>query len=433
MSNPIESTPPSNPTFQEIGLLPEVIKVVEHLGYKMPTPIQSSSIPVALKRKDIIGIAQTGSGKTAAFLLPMLNHLLNTNERKRDFFCIVVEPTRELAAQVIEVLDRMAEALPGLVSCLLVGGMDEMKQAVLLAKKPNVIVCTPGRLVYHINNTKGVSQSLQKTRFLVIDEADKLLDMDFAADIDKLIESVPKQRTTMLFSATMSSRVEKLQRASLVHPVKIKQSEQKYSTVDTLRQEYLFIPFKYRDGYLMAILQKVGAQSAIIFTMKCSGNTRLVLMLRQLGYEAIPLNGKMSQQKRLLALEKFKSGKRSLLVATDVASRGLDIPDVDFVINYDCPVEPKDYIHRVGRTARAGKSGMAITIVTQYSLEFYQRIETMIEKKLDEYKVEEQVAMSYVNRCSEAMRVVNQILKDEASKEKERIKDKNKGNADEED
>ncbi|EDR26857.1 ATP-dependent rRNA helicase RRP3, putative [Entamoeba dispar SAW760] len=417
----MDDTASKQKTFKDLGLIPEVLKVVEYLGYKKPTKIQENSIPVALQKKDIIGIAQTGSGKTASFLLPMIQHLLNVKEKNRAFYCIIIEPTRELAAQVVEVLDEIGKALPGLMSCLLVGGMDVMKQSVQLAKRPHVIVGTPGRIVYHIKNTKGVEESIQKVKFLVIDEADKLLEMDFANEIDYLIEKLPSQRTTMLFSATMSTKVEKLQRASLTHPVKIKEEEQKYQTVDTLRQEYCFIPFKYRDGYLLSILKETEGKSIIIFTMKCSGCTKLVMMLRQLGYAAIPLHGKMSQQKRLIALEKFKSGKRGILVATDVASRGLDIPNVDIVINYDCPLEPKDYIHRVGRTARAGKSGYAITLVTQYSIELYQRIETMIEKKLNEYKVNEKEAIAYSQKANDAMRIVSQQLKEEAQKKKEKL------------
>ncbi|EDR22313.1 ATP-dependent rRNA helicase RRP3, putative [Entamoeba dispar SAW760] len=391
----MDDTASKQKTFKDLGLIPEVLKVVEYLGYKKPTKISRKFY--------------SRSGKTASFLLPMIQHLLNVKEKNRAFYCIIIEPTRELAAQVVEVLDEIGKALPGLMSCLLVGGMDVMKQSVQLAKRPHVIVGTPGRIVYHIKNTKGVEESIQKVKFLVIDEADKLLEMDFANEIDYLIEKLPSQRTTMLFSATMSTKVEKLQRASLTHPVKIKEEEQKYQTVDTLRQEYCFIPFKYRDGYLLSILKETEGKSIIIFTMKCSGCTKLVMMLRQLGYAAIPLHGKMSQQKRLIALEKFKSGKRGILVATDVASRGLDIPNVDIVINYDCPLEPKDYIHRVGRTARAGKSGYAITLVTQYSIELYQRIETMIEKKLNEYK------------ANDAMRIVSQQLKEEAQKKKEKL------------
>ncbi|KAL7719888.1 ATP-dependent rRNA helicase rrp3 [Entamoeba marina] len=401
-------------TFSSLGLSNEVVAVTKHLGFTSPTAIQRNSIPHALHKKDVIGIAETGSGKTAAFLLPLLQQLLDAKERQREYFGLIIEPTRELAVQVVEVIEKMEGALSGLTACALVGGMDVVKQSILLAKKTT----------YYI---------FKKVKFFVIDEADKLLDMDFSKEIDQIIQALPSQRTTLLFSATMSSKVEKLERASLKHPVKVKEAEQKYATVDTLRQEYLLVPLKHRDAYLYTLLTTLAGKSILVFTMKCSGNTKLVLLLRQLGIPAIPLHGKMSQQKRLLALEKFKSGKRPVLVATDVASRGLDIPHVDVVINYDCPLEPKDYVHRVGRTARAGKSGLAVTLVTQYSVELYQRIEMMIEKKLKAYPINAELALSGVDRCNEAMRVVNQQIKEEKAKKKEKARKGIKDGEDEDD
>ena len=243
--------------FKDLGLSNEVLKVIQHLGYKQPTPIQGSSIPIAVQKRDIIGIAQTGSGKTASFLLPMLHHLINEKEKKRPYFAVIVEPTRELAAQVAEVLNEMSKAMPGLSTCLLVGGMEMAKQSIHLMKRPHVVVATPGRIVDHLKNTQGFKECLQNLQFFVIDEADKLLDMDFANDLDYLIEQLPKQRTSMLFSATMSTKVEKLQRASLKHPTKIMESEQKYETVDTLRQECVVSKLTQRDGYLLKILQSI--------------------------------------------------------------------------------------------------------------------------------------------------------------------------------
>jgi ATP-dependent RNA helicase DDX47/RRP3 len=199
----------------------------------------------------------------------------------------------------------------------------------------------------------------------VLDEADRLLDLDFGAEIEKVLKVIPRERNTFLFSATMTSKVEKLQRASLNNPVRVEVAT-KYSTVSTLLQYYLFFPFKYKECYLTYLLNELAGQTAIVFTLTCNSAQKLALMLRNLGFQAVCLHGQMSQTKRLGALAKFKSGGRNILIATDVASRGLDIPGVDVVINYDVPQSSKDYIHRVGRTARAGKSGKSVTLVTQY-------------------------------------------------------------------
>jgi len=239
---------------------------------------------------------------------------------------------------------------------------------------------------------------------LVLDEADRLLNMDFEEELNKLLRVLPKERKTYLYSATMTHKVTKLQRASLVNPVKLEVSS-KYQTVDTLVQQYLFIPHKYKECYLVSILTEFAGSTAIIFTATCNSSARLTLMLRNLGLMAIPINGDMSQEKRLSALTKFKAGERNILVATDVAARGLDIPAVDLVVNYDVPVSSKDYIHRVGRTARAGRSGRAITVVTQYDVELYQRIEEFIKAKLDAYPAEEEATMAMLERVNEALRL----------------------------
>merc|ERR1719188_1039700 len=216
---------------------------------------------------------------------------------------------------------------------------------------------TPGRLVDHLENTKGFN--LKALKYLVMDEADRILNMDFEVEVDKILGNIPREgRRTMLFSATMTKKVAKLQRASLKDPVKVEVSS-KYQTVDKLLQYYLFIPQKFKELYLVHILNEMAGNSFMIFCSTCSATLRLSLMLRSLGFTAIPLNGQMNQNKRLASLNKFKSKARSILLATDVASRGLDIPHVDIVINFDIPTHSKDYIHRVGRTARAGRAGKA--------------------------------------------------------------------------
>lgn len=241
--------------------------------------------------------------------------------------------------------------------------MDMVTQAIALGKKPHVIVATPGRLLDHLEKTKGFS--LRSMQYLVMDEADRLLDMDFGPILEKILKFLPRERRTFLFSATMSSKVESLQRASLRDPLKVSVSSNKYATVSTLKSNYVFIPHIHKDTYLVYLCNEFAGQTIIIFTRTVLETQRIAILLRTLGMGAIPLHGGLSQSSRLGALNKFRAGSREILVATDVAARGLDIPNVDCVINHDLPQDSKTYVHRVGRTARAGKSGHAISIVTQ--------------------------------------------------------------------
>jgi len=264
-----------------------------------------------------------------------------------------------------------------------------MAQSIMLAKRPHIVVGTPGRLVDHLQNTKGFS--IRALKFLILDEADKLLNMDFEKEIDSIVMAAPNERNTYLFSATMTSKVKKLQRACLVNPVKVEVSS-KYGTAKNLKQQYSFLPAKHKDCYLVYVCNELAGNTAIIFTATCATTQRLALLLRALGFAAVPLHGQLSQAKRMASLHKFKAGERSILIATDVASRGLDIPTVDLVLNYELPANSKDYIHRVGRTARAGRAGRAITLVTQYDVEVYQRIEHMLGKKLEEFPAPQEEA-----------------------------------------
>jgi ATP-dependent RNA helicase DDX47/RRP3 len=384
-------------TFESLGVLPELCEATAKVGYKQPTPIQAEAIPHALAGKDIIGLAQTGSGKTAAFAIPIIQALW---EKPSPLFACVMAPTRELAYQISEQFEALGGSL-GLKSVVIVGGMDMVSQAVALAKKPHVLVCTPGRLQDHLENTKGFS--LRTMKYLVLDEADRLLDMDFGPIIDKILKIIPRERHTYLFSATMTSKVEKLQRASLSNPVRVAVST-KYSTVDTLLQSYLFIPFKFKDAYLVYLVNELAGQSTIIFARTCNDTQRVAFLLRHLGFPAVPLHGQLSQSARLGALNKFKSGARSILIATDVASRGLDIPLVDAVINFDIPTDSKSYIHRVGRTARAGRAGKSISLVTQYDLELYLRIEAALGTKMPLYDADKESVMILAERVSDAQR-----------------------------
>ncbi|CAI7890251.1 unnamed protein product, partial [Closterium sp. NIES-53] len=387
-------------TFESLGICSQLVEACHTLGWKNPTPIQCSAIPPAIQGRDVIGLAQTGSGKTAAFTIPILEALL---AKPSPLFACILSPTRELAIQIAEQCEALGSSI-GLKCAVIVGGVDMVAQAIALGKRPHIIVGTPGRLVDHLSNTKGFN--LRTLKYLVLDEADRLLNLEFEAEIDEILKVVPKERRTLLFSATMTSKVAKLQRACLKDPVKVEVSS-KYSTVDTLRQQYLFVPAKHKDCYLVYVLNELAGSTAMVFTRTCDATRRVALLLRNLGFPAIPISGQMSQPKRLGALNKFKSGDRSILICTDVASRGLDIPSVDMVVNYDIPTNSKDYIHRVGRTARAGRSGRAITIVTQYDVELFQRIEQLIGKKMEGFPAEAEEALVLLERVSEAQRLAN--------------------------
>lgn len=392
-------------TFRELGVIDSLCEACDSLGYSTPTPIQAQCIPVALQGRDLIGLAETGSGKTAAFTIPLLQALMDNPQQ---YHSLILAPTRELAQQTAQAVEALGAFIS--VRCtLLIGGVDMMSQAISLGKKPHVIVATPGRLLDHLENTKGFS--LKNLKYLVLDEADRLLDLDFGPILDKLLRLLPS-RKTYLFSATISSKVESLQRASLSNPAKISVST-KNQTAPNLLQSYLFIPHKFKDIYLIYLLNERIGQMGILFARTIIETQRLALLLRNLGFPAIPIHGQLSQSARLASLNKFRSRSRTLLIATDVAARGLDIPAVDFVVNYDLPQDSKTYIHRVGRTARAGKSGMAFSVVTQYDVEIWLRIENALGKKVDEHKLEKDEVMVFADRVYDAQRIAISALKEQ--------------------
>ncbi|KAF2813724.1 DEAD-domain-containing protein, partial [Mytilinidion resinicola] len=404
-----EPTPETTPTseneevvqksFADLGIIESLCEACVNLGYKFPTPVQAEAIPLAIEGRDLIGLAETGSGKTAAFALPILQALM---DKPQPLFGLVLAPTRELAYQI----SQQFEALGSLINvrcAVLVGGMDMVPQAIQLGKKPHIVVATPGRLLDHLENTKGFS--LRNLKYLVMDEADRLLDLDFGPVLDKILKVLPREgRHTYLFSATMSSKIESLQRASLHNPVRVSISSSSHQTVSTLLQSYNFIPQKHKDLYLIHLLNENLGHPAIVFTRTVNETQRIAIALRTLGFGAIPLHGQLSQSARLGSLAKFRSRSRDILVATDVAARGLDIPSVDLVVNFDLPPDSKTYVHRVGRTARAGKSGKAVSFVTQYDLEIWLRIENALGRQLEEEKVEKDEVMVLAERVGEAQR-----------------------------
>ncbi|KAH7647552.1 DEAD box [Cryptosporidium xiaoi] len=397
-------------TFASLGVCKELCIACESLGWKTPTEIQKNTIPIALEGRDIIGLAETGSGKTGAFIIPILQNLLSDQSF---LYAIVLAPTRELCVQISEQFSAFG-SLIALKVATIVGGLDMVSQSLLLAKKPHVIVASPGRLVDHLENTKGFN--INSVKYLVMDEADRLLSMDFELALTKIIESSPNRRVTYLFSATMTTKVAKLQKISLTNPVKVCVNT-KYDTASNLVQYYMFIPFKYKWSYFIGLIQNLGQYTGIVFCNTCISCRKGDLLSKELGFNSVSLHGRMTQSQRLSALNLFKGKQKRLLFTTEVGSRGLDIPHVDFVINLDVPNSSKDYVHRVGRTARAGRSGRSITIVTQYDVETFQRIEFALNKKLEEYtSISKEEVMAIHPKVSDSLRNVDAELNESNEK-----------------
>ncbi|ODM24184.1 ATP-dependent rRNA helicase rrp3 [Aspergillus cristatus] len=384
------STDNSPKTFHDLGLPPVLCKSCTSLGYKTPTPIQTQCIPLALSGRDIIGLAETESGKTAAFVLPILQALLDKSQRLHS---LILAPTRELAQQTANVVKDLG--CSGICFVPAVDRGDGYGFA--------------GDIV----GEKAACYS-RDAGYLVLDEAGRLLDCDFGPALDKILEVLPG-RMTCLFSATMSSKVESLQRASLMDPVRVSVSA-KSQTSATLLQYYALVPFKWKDVHFIHLLNEHAGQMTIIFTRIIRQTQRLAIMLRNLGFPAIPIHGQLSQSARLASLNKFRARSQNILIATDVAACGLDIPSVDLVVNYDLPEDSKTYIHRVGRTARAGRSGIAISIVAQYDTEIYSRIEAVLGKKLKGYEIPEDEAMLFAERVNEAQRAAAVQLREQGQR-----------------
>ncbi|GAB64917.1 DEAD/DEAH box helicase [Plasmodium cynomolgi strain B] len=385
-------------TFRDLNICEEILQSIDELGWKKPTAIQRKMLPYAFQKRDIIGLSETGSGKTACFIIPILQEL---REKRQSFFALVISPTRELCIQIAQHFQALGSNL--LVNiCTIFGGVDIVTQSLNLAKRPNIIVSTPGRILDHLNNTKGFN--LKNLKYLVFDEADKLLSLDFEASINKLLLILPEKRITFLFSATMTKSVAKLKKASLKNPIKVEVSN-KYSTASTLIENYLFIPLKYKYTYLCSL-------SIIIFANTCATAQKINFFCRNLGLKSICLHGKLTQNQRLSSLNSFKSNRYNILISTQVGARGLDLKDIKIVINFDL-CSCKEYIHRVGRTARAGRTGKSITFVTQYDVENFLSIEKMLNKKIDKFsEFDENDVLLYHEQTVEALRLADTEMKE---------------------
>ncbi len=373
-------------TFSDLQLNPKVQKAITEAGYESPTPIQEGAIPPALEGRDVLGIAQTGTGKTASFTLPMITMLARGRARARMPRSLVLCPTRELAAQVAENFDIYAKHVK-LAKALLIGGVSFKEQEAAIDKGVDVLIATPGRLLDHFERGKLI---LNDVKVMVVDEADRMLDMGFIPDIERIFGLVPFTRQTLFFSATMAPEIERITNTFLSNPAKIEVARQS-TTSETIEQRLIeFKPprrdmaAKMKRDMLRACISGDGDafKNAIIFCNRKVDVDIVAKSLKKHGLNAEPIHGDLDQSHRMRTLEGFRDGSITLLVASDVAARGLDIPNVSHVINYDVPSHAEDYVHRIGRTGRAGKTGVAITLCVPSDDKYLGAIENLIEQPI---------------------------------------------------
>ena len=344
-------------SFIDLGLSDELVNAVTQLGYEQPTPIQSASIPSVLMGRDILGSAQTGTGKTASFTLPMIDILAAGRAKARMPRSLILAPTRELAAQVAESFEKFS-VNHKMSMALLIGGVSFSDQDAALSKGVDVLIATPGRLLDHFERGKVL---LQDVKILVIDEADRMLDMGFIPDVERIVSYLPVMRQTLFFSATLSEEIHTIGRKFVMNP-KLIEVAKPATTADTITQHLLRTTGKQKRGALRDLLRAEEIQNAVIFCNRKRDISTLLSSLKRHGFNAAALHGDMTQSARLAALDDFKTGTVPLLIASDVAARGLDIPTVSHVFNFDVPSNAEDYVHRIGRTGRAGRQGRAFTL-----------------------------------------------------------------------
>lgn len=435
------------------------------MGYKRPTSIQQFCIPAVLQGRDVLGCAETGSGKTAAFALPML-HLLSMDPY--GIFAIVLTPTRELAIQISEQISALGAALSVSVG-LAIGGVDVIAQRLVLSRRPHFVIATPGRLRHHLDCADP--PNLSKCRFLVLDEADRLLSMGFADELSAILPHLNPKRSTLLFSATFTDSLEEVEKMAMVDAARFDLTKSRKIPL-TARQRYLLVPAKVKLCFLVALLRKIlhkveattisssnstvgkkgskekdrkdrkrtrpvsdpdsssshGQSSLIIvFVQSCHRCHEISLILQAMELDCVALHSMLSQTQRMQSLQKFKNQLSRVLVATDVASRGLDIPAVDHVINLDMPRTPADYVHRVGRTARIGRVGAAVSFVTQHDIDLLHAIEAHTGSQLEKCEdVDHDDILPLLNPLSKAMQLVQQELLSSGILEKEALIKKRK-------
>ena len=413
-------------TFADLGLSDSVLAAVDKLGYTEPTPVQAQSIPLALEGRDMIAAAKTGTGKTAAFSLPSLDRLQRA-DRKKAPAMLVITPTRELAMQIQEVCGVIAKSR-GLRVANVVGGVKIEPQIDRLARGVDVLIATPGRLI-DLMNQKAVD--LSQVQILVLDEADRMLDMGFLPSVRRIVEATPATRQTLLFSATIDKSVLSQVDAMLNDPA-IVQIAAKGETADTVDQYIARVPHTLKPDLLAALLKERGAKRVIVFARTRHRADAACRKLKRAGYHAEAIHSDRSQNQRKRALDNFAAGTTDILVATDVLARGIDVDEVSYVVNYDVPVQAEDYVHRIGRTGRAGAEGFAVTFVAPENKPELAAIEKLIKRPIPEIEVPgfnlEEAAEAAAARATRANAKHDPELaaaaREHAKKEKHRAKEK---------
>ncbi|MCC2971155.1 DEAD/DEAH box helicase [Massilia sp. IC2-476] len=368
--------------FTDLGLAPEILRALSDQGYEHPTPIQAKAIPLVLQGRDVMGAAQTGTGKTAGFSLPIIQLLLahansSMSPARHPVRALVLTPTRELAVQVADNVKAYAKHTP-LRSTVVFGGMDMKGQTVVLKGGVEIVIATPGRLLDHVEQ-KNIS--LSQVQMLVMDEADRMLDMGFLPDLQRIINLLPKQRQNLMFSATFSPEIKKLANSFLNQPVLIEVARSN-ATAEKVTQIVYKVDEELKRDVVEHIIRERNLKQVIVFSNTKIGASRLSRHLEQKGIKASAIHGDKTQQERMAALDAFKGGAVEVLVATDVAARGLDISDLPCVINYDLPYNAEDYVHRIGRTGRAGASGDALSVYSDKDERLLADIEKLIKQAI---------------------------------------------------
>lgn len=370
-------------TFKELNIIDPILKALNEKGYENPTLIQERAIPVALNNKDILGLAQTGTGKTAAFAIPIIQQLYQSNQnnqykQKREIKALILTPTRELAIQINESVEEYTK-YTGIRHCVVFGGVKQESQVQALKTGVDILIATPGRLSDLMN--QGYIH-LNAIRYFVLDEADRMLDMGFIHDIKRLIPKLPKERQTLFFSATMPQAIATLSATILRNPVRVEVTPVS-SVVDTVKQYLYYVEKPDKKDLLIELLEKKNKQSALIFSRTKHGADKIARILCKAGIGSEAIHGNKSQNARQRALTNFKSSKTRVLIATDIAARGIDIDKLEMVINYDLPDVPETYVHRIGRTGRAGNSGVAFTFCATDEKPLLRDIQKLTGKSLE--------------------------------------------------
>ena len=367
-------------TFKDLGIIEPILRALKDLGYKHPTPIQEQSIPILLRGKDLLGCAQTGTGKTAAFAIPIIQHLYEEskhNKGKRKIRALVVTPTRELAIQIADSFSEYGK-YTGLRNTVVFGGVNQGPQTRILQKGVDILVATPGRLLDLIQ--QGFI-SLSDVGYSVLDEADHMLDMGFIHDIKKIIGKLPQKRQSLFFSATMPPAIMDLSKKILGNPEKVTVKPEQ-ATTELVEQAVYFVAKKDKTRLLTHILKTQEVDSAIVFSRTKHGSDKIVRLLIKSGIEAAAIHGNKSQPARQRALNNFKDGKIHVLVATDIAARGIDVDELSLVVNFDLPNVPETYVHRIGRTGRAKSSGIAISFCNTEERKLLKTIQKLIQQQI---------------------------------------------------